>query len=351
MRKNSAKSVTIADVAKEADVAPMTVSRALNKHPSVKASTMEKVRAAVERLSYSPNPAARILMGQPSNSIALVVPELTNPFFAIVADGIQAAARARGTLVWVVSSGNEITVEQSEIEKLLSYRVDGILLISSDPANRYLRKVVSQGTPIVAIDLPVESVATDAVLVENRLGAQNAVQHLIDHGYKNILCVGAWPHLFTMQERIAGYESTMQQAGLTPHVVTNASDVVSTKKAIESIMHRKRSTVAIFSLNQLTTEIVLDLLDEMGLEIPKQVALVGFDDFAFASHLRPSLTAVRQPAAELGRCAANVLFEKLNSKESLLQRRILLPTELIIRESCGCQSPRLLRRQVVGSDR
>lgn len=172
MRKNSAKSVTIADVAKEAGVAPMTVSRALNEHPSVKASTMARVRAAVERLSYSPNPAARILMGQPSNSIALVVPELTNPFFAIVADGVQTAALARGTLVWIVSSGNEMAVEQSEIEKLRSYRVDGILLISSDPANRYLKKVVVEGTPVVAIDLPIESVSTDTVLVENRLGAQ-----------------------------------------------------------------------------------------------------------------------------------------------------------------------------------
>lgn len=344
MRKNSAKSVTIADVAKEAGVAPMTVSRALNEHPSVKASTMARVRAAVERLSYSPNPAARILMGQPSNSIALVVPELTNPFFAIVADGVQTAALARGTLVWIVSSGNEMAVEQSEIEKLRSYRVDGILLISSDPANRYLKKVVVEGTPVVAIDLPIESVSTDTVLVENRLGAQNAVQHLLDHGYKDILCVGAWPHLFTIRERIAGYESMMHQAGLTPHIVTNASDIAATKKAIESMVRRKRSTIAIFSLNQLTTEIVLNLLDEMGLEVPRQVALIGFDDFAFASHLKPSLTVVRQPASELGRCAANILFERLNSKDPVVQRRTLLPTELIIRESCGCQKP-LTRRE------
>jgi LacI family transcriptional regulator len=343
MRKINVKSATIADVAREAGVAPMTVSRALNGHPSVKASTMEKVRGAVERLSYSPNPAARILMGQPSNSIALVVPELKNPFFAIVAEGVQTAAQARGTLVWVVSSGNDVAVERSEIEKLLSYRVDGILLISSDPGNHYLKKLASSGTPIVAIDLPIESISTDAVLVENRQGSQDAVQHLIDHGYKNILCIGAWSNLFTIRERIAGYEFAMQKAGLKSHIIADACDIPSARKAIERMFCQKRSRGAIFSLNQLTTEITLNLLDELGLEVPEQVAMIGFDDFAFSSHLKPSLTVVRQPADELGRCAANILFERLASREKVLQRRTLLPTELIVRESCGCHKPQAHR--------
>lgn len=335
-KRSSVKSVTIADVAREAGVAPMTVSRAMNGHPSVKPSTMEKVRAAIEHLSYAPNPAARILMGQPSNSIALVVPELKNPFFAIVADGVQTAARTRGTLVWVVSSNNDVGVEQSEIERLLNYHVDGILLISSDPGSRYLKKLVSDGPPVVAIDLPIESTGADAVLVDNQLGSQNAVEHLIGHGHKNILCVGAWTNLYTMRERIAGYEIAMQRAGLTPQLVPDARDLTATKKAIERLLHKRTPRGAIFSLNQLTTEIILNILDELKVAIPDQVALVGFDDFSFAAHLKPSLTVVRQPAGELGRYAANILFERLDSKEQLLPRRTLLPTELVIRESCGC---------------
>jgi len=338
-RKNNAKSVTIADVAREAGVAPMTVSRAMNGHPSVKPSTMEKVRAAIEHLSYAPNPAARMLMGQPSNSIALVVPELKNPFFAIVADGVQTAARTRGTLVWVVSSNNDVGVEQSEIERLLNYHVDGILLISSDPGSRYLQKLVSDGPPVVAIDLPIESTGADAVLVENRLGSQNAVQHLIDHGHKNILCVGAWTNLYTMRERIAGYEIAMQKSGLKPQLIPDAGNLAITKQALERMCNRKEPRGAIFSLNQLTTEIVLNILDDLKISVPDQVALVGFDDFAFAAHLQPSLTVVRQPAGELGRYAANILFERLDSKEQLLPRRTLLPTELVVRESCGCHKP------------
>ncbi len=336
-KKNRAKSVTLSDVAREAGVAPMTASRAINGHPSVKPETLLKVRGAIERLSYSPNQAARMLMGQRSNSIALVMPELKNPFFSIVADGVQTAARAREALVWMVASNNDVEVEQREIQKLLSYHVDGILLIPSAPGHRYLKDLLTKNTPVVAIDLPIESATADSVLVENRQGAQQAVEHLIDHGYKSILCVGAWPELFTIRERIAGYEAAMRSAGLTPKVITNACDLAATRQAIERLSQGKRSRGAIFSLNQLTTEIVLQVLDEMKISIPEQIALIGFDDFAFASLLKPGLTVVRQPAGELGQCATRMLFERLDSKENLLKRRMMLPTELVIRESCGCK--------------
>jgi len=334
--KNGTKSVTIVDVARAAGVAPMTVSRAINGHPSVRSKTMQKVQGAIERLSYSPNPAARILMGQRSNSIALVVPELKNPFFAIVADAVQMAARARGALVWVVASNNDVKIEQAEIEKLLSYRVDGILLISSGPANSYLKELASGSAPVVAIDLPIECAQTDSVLVENREGARYAVEHLIRHEYKNIACVGAWPDLYTMKERLLGYEEAMKAASLRPEVHMNACDLGAMKLTIEALS-RKSKRGAIFTLNQLATEIVLKLLKEMHISVPQQMALIGFDEFSYASLLTPGITVVRQPADELGRYATNLLFERLDAKESLLNRRILLPTELVIRESCGCK--------------
>jgi LacI family transcriptional regulator len=278
-----------------------------------------------------------MLMGQRSNSIALVIPELKNPFFAVVADGVQAVARAREALVWMVASNNDVEVEQREIQKLLSYNVDGIVLISSDPRHRYLKGLIDNDTPVIAIDLPIESASTDSVLVENRQGAQQAVEHLINHGYKNILCLGAWPGLYTIRERIAGYESAMRNAGLPSKVLTDACDLASTRQAIERLIQGKRPRGAIFSLNQLTTEIILKLLDEMQITIPDQIALIGFDDFSFASLLKPGLTVVRQPAGELGQCATRMLFERLDAKDNLLKRRMLLPTELVIRESCGCK--------------
>jgi len=277
-----------------------------------------------------------MLMGQRSNSIALVIPELRNPFFAVVADGVQTVARSRGSLVWMVASNNDVRIERHEIEKLLSYNVDGILLIPSAPEHRYLKDLLRDGVPVVAIDLPIESALADSVVIENRQSSQQAVEHLIGHGFKEILCVGGWPGLFTIRERIAGYEFAMQKAGLQPRVLTDPDDVAATRRALEQVLKRKSSRAAIFSLNQLTTEIVVTLLEEMKVSIPDQVGLIGFDDFALASLFKPRLTVVRQQADELGACAARILFERMESKELLPRRRTVLPTELVIRESCGC---------------
>jgi LacI family transcriptional regulator len=278
-----------------------------------------------------------MLTGQRSNSIALVLPELRNPFFAVVADGVQTAAQSRGSLVWMVTSNNDVRIERREIEKLLSYHVDGILLIPSDPKHRYLKDLLKNDVPVVAIDLPIESGPADSVVIENRQSSQQAVEHLIGHGYKRILCVGGWPDLFTIRERIAGYESAMRKAGLQSLVLTNPYDAAATRLAIKQILRGKNPRAAIFSLNQLTTEIVLTFLEEMRVSIPEQVGIIGFDDFSFASLFKPRLTVVRQPSGELGACAARILFERLQSKEMIPKRRTVLPTELVLRESCGCK--------------
>jgi LacI family transcriptional regulator len=336
LSKSRTRSVTIADVAREAGVAQMTVSRAMNGHPHVKPETLTKVREAIAKLSYSPNQAARMLMGQRSNSIALVIPELRNPFFAVVANGVQTAARSNGSLVWMVASNNDVRIERQEIEKLLSYNVDGILLIPSDPGHRYLKDLLRTDVPVVAIDLPIESGTADSVVIENRQSSQEAVEHLIGHGCEQILCVGGWPGLFTIRERIAGYESAMRQAGLQSKVLTDPYDLAATRRAVEQLLRRKKTRAAIFCLNQLVTEIVLTLLEEMRVAIPEQVGIIGFDDFSLASLFKPRLTVVRQPTEELGACAARILFERLGSKELLPRRRTVLPTELVVRESCGC---------------
>lgn len=336
LSRNRTRSATISDVAREAGVAPMTVSRAINGHPHVKPETLIKVQEAIAKLSYSPNQAARMLMGQRSNSIALVIPELRNPFFAVVANGVQTAARSNGSLVWMVASNNDVRIERQEIEKLLSYNVDGILLIPSNPGHRYLKELLRTNVPVVSIDLPIESGAADSVVIENRQSSQEAVEHLIGHGREQILCVGGWPDLFTIRERIAGYESAMRKAGLQRKVLTDPYDLPATRRAIEQMLRRKNPRAAIFSLNQLTTEIILTLLEDMGVSVPEQVGFIGFDDFSLASIFKPRLTVVRQPTEELGACAARILFERLGSKEPLPRRRTVLPTELVVRESCGC---------------
>lgn len=237
----------------------------------------------------------------------------------------------------MVSSDNDVRIERQEIEKLLSYNVDGILLIPSEPANDYLKDLLKGDAPVVAIDLPIESGPADSVVIENRQSSQNAVEHLIGHGFKNILCVGGWPNLYTIRERTAGYEAAMQKAGLQSRVLNDPNDIDKTRRIIEQLLRGKKSRAAIFCLNQLTTEVVLTLLEDMRIAIPEQVGIIGFDDFPLTSLIKPRLTVVRQPTRELGSCAARVIFDALDSEELLPKRRIVLPTELVLRESCGCK--------------
>lgn len=330
------RSVTIADVAREAGVAPMTVSRTINGYPHIRPATAIRVRAAIERLAYSPNQAARMLMGQRSNSIGLVIPDLRNPFFAVVADGVQRAARESGALVWMVASDTDVKVEQKEIEKMLSYRVDGLLLIPSSPTAPFLRNLLKRSVPVVAIDLPIECGDADAVLVENLRGAQQATEHLIGHGYERILCLCGWRGLKTMTERVDGYTAAMRKFNLLPVVKDTATDLDSTRRIFQEMERDAKFPEAIFTLNQITTELVWQVLDEMGLRIPVDTALAGFDDFPLASLLTPRLTVVRQPASELGERAARLLFERVASGEKKMRITTVLPTELIVRQSCGC---------------
>ena len=334
--RRGGKSVTIADVAREAGVAPMTVSRMINGYPHIRPDTAIKVRAAIDRLSYSPNQAARMLMGQRSNSIGLVVPDLRNPFFAVVADGVQRAARERGALVWLVASEADTRVEQQEIEKMLSYRVDGLLLIPSKPSTPFLRNLLKGNVPVVAIDLPIECGPADAVLVENFAGARAATEHLVEHGYTRILCLGGWHGIKTMADRIEGYKSVMNDRGLTPLVEDGADDILLIRSVLEQMNSSGCFPKAIFTLNQLTTELTWEVLDSMGIGVPVDTALIGFDDFRLASMLTPRLTVVRQPAPELGQRAARLLFERIDSTEKYLNFTTVLPTELIVRQSCGC---------------
>lgn len=330
------KNVTIADVAREAGVAPMTVSRTINGYPHIRPATAMRVREAIERLSYSPNQAARMLMGQRSNSIGLVVPDLRNPFFAIVADGVQRAAREHGSLVWVAASDSDARIEQKEIEKMLNYRVDGLLLISASPGAPYLRHLLKKDIPVVAIDLPIECGTADAVLVENLQGAHHATEHLIEHGYRRILCLCGWRDIRTMRERVEGFTRAMTDHELVPVVQDTAIDLESTRKILKGLQQSHDFPEAIFTLNQITTELAWEILDEMRVKVPNHIALVGFDDFQLASLLTPKLTVVRQPASELGERAAKILFERTDSKAGRLRVTTVLPTELIIRQSCGC---------------
>ena len=236
MHKSSpTKRATLEDVAKAAGVGPMTVSRTINGHPYVAEETAKKVRAAIRQLDYRPNHAARMLTGQLSRSIGLIVPDLADPFFSVVSHAVQETARESGYLVWLAASNDDLSIEAAQVEQMTHHPVDGILLVPVDSRDRYLKAVASGTTPVVTIDRPIEVATTDSVEVENRAGARMAVEHLIGHGYRKITCVATNSHLRTIKERIAGYEECLRQARLPRAKVLQLSSLVEAKTDLSAL--------------------------------------------------------------------------------------------------------------------
>jgi LacI family transcriptional regulator len=339
----STNRLTIVDVAQAAGVAPMTVSRYLNQHPNLSQKTAKRIKMAIDQLGYEPNHAARMLMGQPSKVIGLIVPSLADAFFSIIANTVQGAAAERGYLVWIASSNSKGDIEQALIRQMRRHLVDGILLIPSQGG--YSCVYEPSDPPVIAVDRPIDGLPLDCVVVENQEGSRIGVEHLISHGYQKIVCLGAVENLITMRDRVSGYEAALRQHGLNVHPVVDCDGHLAAKAALSKLLSGRQPMRALFTLNNLATMRAFEALDDMNVCIPEQVALLGFDDFELAAALKPRLSVVSQPIESLGREAARLLLDRLVSKTRSMGLRTALPVSLIVRQSCGCSPEETAKRR------
>jgi len=329
---------TVADVAEFAGVGAITVSRVVNGNGYVSAEKQKRVKAAIKKLGYRPNQAARILKGHRARMIGLIVPDLSDPFFGMCAAAVEEFAFERGYMTLIVASQRNTEIEKNEVDMMMGQNIAGLVIVPSLPNDR-LKMLASSGIPIVALDRPLQGLIGDEVVVDNLGGAETAVQHLLWHGYKKIACIGYDKNFYSISQRILGYTNVLKMAELKPDIYDEASTSEAVSKIIRSWMQAKDRPSAVFSLNNVTTSRVLQALQDEGFPIPDSIAIVGFDDFPLAPLLRPALTAVRQPAHDLGIRAVKLLFERLESVEDdppQAGTRTVLPVEFIIRQSCGC---------------
>ena len=331
---------TIIDVAREAKVGVMSVSRVINNHPSVKLSTRAKVMKAIAKIGYSPNDAARMLKGRTGRTIALVVPDLSD-FFSSCFHAVQEVARHHDYQTLVVATDRSAAVEDQQLESIQNHRVAGLLIVTSGGDGRRLRMTQESGIPVVALDRPVAGLQADAVLVENREGAEQGVRHLIEHGHKKIACVGFDSGSYTVRERIEGYNFAMRSASLQPILFAKVNNLESMQAlALGWTTARDRPTAA-FSLKRISSVYLIQALHLHKLKMPEEIAVVGFDDFELAEVLGTPLTVVRQSPTGMARAAAELLFKKIanlrvGTGAEEQTAKMLFPTELIIRRSCGC---------------
>jgi LacI family transcriptional regulator, galactose operon repressor len=340
MPKNRGRNPTIADVARESGVGAMTVSRVINGGKFVKTATAVRVRAAIDKLGYEPNEAARMLKGQSARTIGLIVPDLADPFFSICAHAVQEMAAKHGYMTLLLASARNRTSEAKELAMMKSRNIAGILIVpSSAGCIGQLKELQDRGIPVVMLDRTFPGLDAGAVMVENRGGAEKAVNHLLDHGHRNILCVGYDSQFNSIGQRMEGYESAMLAAGLKPQFLV-LNEGVGIGPQVVKRLRSSRPPTALFTLNNVTTINVLSALQREEIRVPDQVAIIGFDDFDLAALLAVPITAVRQPAAELGRSATRLLLDWARSRATSMpaaHAQVILPTELVTRRSCGCE--------------
>ncbi|MFD7729279.1 LacI family DNA-binding transcriptional regulator [Kitasatospora phosalacinea] len=335
------KRPTMKDVAQAAGVSLMTVSRVVSHHPGVSPDTVAKVEQAVRKLGYQRNVNARNLRQKRlgTATIGLVVDDLANPFYALMARSIEDEAHRRGCVVLVGSTNDEPRREREVIAAFTARQVDGLVVVPTIGSHGFLRPAMAAGTHVVCVDRPAEDLDVDTVTVDNRDGARHAVTHLLGHGHSRIAYLGDRYEIWTQRERYAGYLDALSARGLSadPALVRHGlRSHLDTKLALADLRALPDPPTALFSSNDLITLGALDAMDgpdgPRAAGQPLPMAIVGFDDLPLAKQLDPPLTVVSQDPVAVGSTAASLLFSRIAGDRSA-PRKVILLTRLVERRS------------------
>ncbi len=336
-KQEPGRSTTMADVAKLAGVGKMTVSRLLSGSAKVSKETADRVHRAIRMLNYQPNELARSLRSVHSRTIALILPYLYDPFFAMCAHAVSTVATQHGYSVLITTSDEKADVERVQASSMMRRRIDGLIIIPAPHGDGYLRGNEFSRVHVVTMDRPTPESRFDSVVVNNRGGARAGVTHLIGHGHRRIAFLGLNKALFTMQARYAGYREAMAKSGLQAESYIECTSEEATVTTVHSLLTESKPPTALFAANNLTMRYLLHAVSVLRIHVPDQIGLAGFDDFDIADVLEPALTVVRQPVYQIGEMAANLLFQRISRGEFPAKgHRVVLPVELVIRRSCGC---------------
>ena len=332
---------TVQQVAERAGVSAATVSHVTNNTRFVSPELRARVHAAMDELDYRPNALARSLRRGETRTLGLIVPESSNPFFAEVAQAVELAAFDRGYSVILCNSEGSPTKERLHLDVLLTKQVDGVILMSTG-AEDALSQLVSGTIPIVIVDRDMPNMETDLVLADNRHGGYLATRHLIGLGHRRIGLISGPPGITLSEQRISGYMGALAEAGLAPDdtLLTHGDfHFESGRSGALILMNRPDPPTAVFACNDLMAIGVRRAAAEIGLQVPEDLSVVGFDDIQLASFTTPSLTTVAQPKAEMGRQAVRLLLGRMADRNAPAIRLVLLP-DLVMRESSAARPSR-----------
>ena len=332
--------VTIKDIAKALNLSTSTVSRALRGSYEISSETKKQVLEYAEKINYRPNPIALSLKERRTRAIGVVVSEIANNFFSQAINGIESIAYNRGYHVIITQSHESQEREKVNVLHLSSRGVDGLLVsLSSESVDiSYLKELHDKGLPIVFFDRVTDEIETHKVVANNYMGAFHATEHLIFQGFKKIAHITSAPSLSISKERLDGYKAALEKhdipysESLVRHCNHGGMIIDEVEDAINSLFKAKVKPDALFAAGDRLTTVCFAILKRMKQK--KEAGFIGFTNTQVGDLFSPSLTAIRQPAFDIGQTAIELLIEIIESKRPITEFRTeVLETNLTIRES------------------
>lgn len=331
---------TVADVARRARVSRATVSRVLNQYAHIRPEVRARVQRAMQGLGYRPDAVARSLARRETRTLGLVVADITNPFYAETARAVLETAKVNGYHVILCNTDNQPRAQEEYVEVLRQRRVDGIIFGSVFLDDPVVEGLVAAGYPCLMYNRRLRSRRGNYIVLDNVRASRDLTRHLVALGHRRIGFLSGLPNISTAAERLQGYRAALREFGLSaePDLIRpGAFQAGTAQEAAQDLLKRRGRPTAVVASNDLMALGVIQAAADLGVRIPEDLAVVGFDDIEIADHSRVQLTTMAQQKAEMGRLAALGILEVIRRGARLAGaplQQILTPT-LIIRRTCG----------------
>jgi LacI family transcriptional regulator len=334
-------SVKIRDLAKQLNLSVATISKALKDSHEISPETKQRVFELAKKLNYIPNPYASSLRKRSSKTIAVVLPEVADSFFSLAINGIESVAHDKGYHVLIYLTHESFEREEAILNEFKSGRVDGILISVSEETSesKHIKDVAAAGIPVVFFDRICEDVKTAMIMTDDFESGYRATQHLAEQGCKKIAYLFISSNLSIIKKRMEGYKKALEDFGIITtqaDMILCSNDFNNNYQVIKEVLKKKKRPDGIIaSVEKLTTPVYLACKD-LKLTIPGDVKLISFTNLQTALILDPPLTTITQPAFEMGKTAANILFKGIEKKNfDLSKEKVILPSILAERLSTG----------------
>jgi LacI family transcriptional regulator len=335
------RKVTLKQIAKELDVSISTVSKSLRDSPEISEDTRLKVQAFAKLYNYKPNLIALSLKNRKTKTIGIIIPEIVHHFFATVISGIEHVANEKGYNVIVTLSDESFDKEVINMEMLANGSIDGFIMSLSKETQfrrdfHHIIEVINQGMPVVMFDRVTNDISCDKVIIDDNLAAYEAVQKLIEAGFKNIALITTVDYVSVGKLRTDGYIKALKtnNRAIDPDLILKIEDIENCTDQIEQLI-RNNKIDAIFAVNELFAVTAIKEAKAQGINVPEEMAIIGFTDGIISKYSSPSITTVGQNGIKMGNKAAQMLIDRLETEleEEEHYRTEVIETQLVIRES------------------